>query len=133
MFRTPGLIAITLAALALTGCTGGPAPTSADPDPKESCQKFEAATKNLTDTLGKSPDGTLERAMTSMNEAAAFASGDVQKAMGEAILTLPPEAAELATPDAKNEVKAVNSALDAVGEVCKSVGADIAMPTIPAG
>lgn len=132
MFRIPSLITVALAALALAGCSGGPATTASGPDPKESCHSFEAATNSFIDGLGKPETGAADKALTSMNEAAAYANGDVQKAMGEAMLSLPPTPADLGTPEGRGDAKAVNDGLRLAAEACKAVGAEINMHTIQA-
>jgi hypothetical protein len=125
MSRTPRLITLTIAALALAGCSGGPAATASGPDPKESCHSFEAATNSFIDGLGKPGGVAAEKALTSMNEAAAYAAGDVQKAMGEAMLSLPPALADLGTPEGRAEAKTVNDGLHLAAEACKAAGAEI--------
>lgn len=130
MFRIQGAIVITVAALALSGCTGGPASsTAAGSDPKESCRSFEAATNSFIGSLAKPEGGAAERALTSMNEAAAYANGDVQKAMGEAMLILPPSPADLGS--SKGEAQAVNNGLGHVAEACRTAGAEITLHAIP--
>jgi hypothetical protein len=125
------LVAVT--AVALAGCSAAvSAPGNTGPDPKESCRSFEAAANNFIDSLAEPARGTAEKAVTSMNEAAAYASGDVQKVMGDALLSLPQVPADLATPEGRAEAKTVNDGLHSVAEACKAAGADIALHTIPA-
>ncbi|HEX9229904.1 MAG TPA: hypothetical protein VF885_25175 [Arthrobacter sp.] len=127
---TVSLLAVLACASALTGCTAAPA-ASTGPDPKASCAKFEAATKDFIDQLDSPADGPADQPLTYMNEAAAFATGDIQQKMGDAILRLPPTPADLMAPGARAEVKAVNKALGAVAESCKAAGAEVAMHKIP--
>lgn len=119
-----------MASFVLTGCAGEPAASEA-PDSTASCAKFEAAANNFIDQLGDPVDGAIEGSLTSMNEAAAFASGDVQQKMGDAILSLPPTPADLVAPGAREEAKTANAAFGAVSETCKAAGAELSLHTIP--
>lgn len=128
---TIGLAAALACATVLAGCTTAPAAGPAGPDPKASCAKFETATNNFIDQLDKPADGPADQPITYMNEAAAFASGELQQKMGDVILRLPPTPADLIAPGAGAEAKAVNKALGAVAESCKAAGTELALHKIP--
>ena len=126
-----GLIVVLTCATVLAGCAAAPAAESTGPDPKVSCAKFDAATNDFIDQLDKPDDGPADQPLTYMNEAAAFASGEIQQKMGDAILRLPPAPADLIAPGSRADAKAVNKALGAVAESCKAAGAELALHKIP--
>jgi hypothetical protein len=127
------LLAVLACTAALAGCAA--TPSAAPGESQAPCAKFAAASNDFVDRLATSDpqDGSIDSALTSMSEAAAFASGDIQQALGDVVVSIPASPANLTAAQGHRGAKAVNKALAAAAEACKAAGTDVPLHSLPEG